>query len=485
MRKERSNRAGFKLISASLALALVSYLSFVFPAPTLTAVAAALALLFTIGFPDSVLYIYAASLFLFQVPVQVPAPGGSTVPVSVPTLAAILFITAACLRQLISSEETTIRSRIPLLLGFVSIVYLMLALLNHRWTFAHQQMALTYFALFATTLAATYELRDPLRSWRVSWIFCVGSATVSLETIYEGWTGRYNLFGLFPSHELRAYGLADPNYTAAFLVTTLPFAFALLIRAQRTMLKLIMVAFIGLSLVGLGMTASRGGVLGCILTLGACSLFLPLSKRTRARSDRSQRRLLAGAWSRAGLLAVMLAVAGFAAYVAPQDLWDRISTTPEDEVAKPKRDDRLQIWDDYLERWRESPWIGKGAGFLEERWMEPHNTHLQNLVEVGVVGLAGFLLLNAFGFWESLAAAGRFARQGVTDLAALSGAVAASLVGFHVTAFFLTSAAHKEMWFLIGFAGALRHVSRSHQGSPLTASSPDLPLTNPLLVGNR
>jgi O-antigen ligase len=484
MRKGGSNRAGFKLILACLALAFASFLAFVFPAPALIAVAAAMALLFTIWFPDCLLYIYAASLFLFQVPVQVPAPGGSTVSVSVPTLTAILFITAACLRRLISREETTIRSRIPLLLGFVSIVYLMLALLNHHWTFAHWQMALTYFALFATTLAAAYELRDPLRAWRVSWVFCVGSATVSLEAIYEGWTGRYNLFGLFPSHELRAYGLADPNYTAAFIVTTLPFAFALLIRAQRTMLKLIMVVLIGLTLVGLGMTASRGGVLGCILTLGACLLFLP-TKRTRAWSDRSQRRLLAGAWSRVGLLAVILAGVGFAAYVAPQDLWDRISTTEKDEVSKPKRDDRLQIWDDYLERWRESPWIGKGAGFLEERWMEPHNTHLQNLVEVGVVGLAGFLLLNAFGFWESLTAARWFVRQGVTDLAALSGAVVASLIGFHVTAFFLTSAAHKEMWFLIGFAGALCHVSRSHQENPLTASPADLPLTNPLLVGNR
>ena len=474
--KERSNHAGPKLLLAGLALAFMSFFAFVFPARALVAVAAVLALPFAIWFPDWVLYIYAASLFLFQV----PASGSLTI--SIPTLTAVLFVTAACLRRLRSREETTTESRIPLLLVIVSFVYLLLALLNHDWTFSHPWMGVTYFALFATTLAAAYELREPLRAWRVSWIFCIGSAVVSLEAVYEGWTGHYNLIGLFPSQVSRAYGLADPNFTAAFLVTMLPFAVANLIRAQRTRIRLITVALIGLTLVGLGMTGSRGGILGCILTLGACFLFIPL-KRTVARSDRSQGGLLTGPWGRIVFLAVILTGAGLAAYLAPQDLWDRISTTEEDEVSNPKSDDRLQVWRDYLQRWRESPWIGKGAGFLEERWMEPHNTPLQNLVEVGVVGLTGFLVLNAFGFWESLAAGRRFALQGVTDLSALSGAVAAALVGFHVTGFFLTSAAHKELWFLIGFAAALCHASRSYRGNPLAANLADLPLTNPLPLG--
>ena len=475
--KERTNHSGIKLILASLALALVSFLAFVSPAPALIAVAAAVAVLFTIWFPDWALYMYAASLFLFQV----PASGSLTI--SIPTITAILFVAAACLRRLRSREETTTESRIPLLLVIVSFVYLMLALLNRDWTFSHPWLALTYFALFATTLAAAYELREPLRAWRVSWIFCIGSAVVSLEAVYEGWTGHYNLVGLFPSNDVRAYGLADPNFTAAFLVTMLPFAVAGLVGAQRTLVKVVMVGLIGLTLVGLAMTASRGGILGCIVTLGACLLFLPL-KRTTARSGKPLTSSLMGTWGRAGLLAVILTTAGFAAYLAPQNMWDRLSTV-EDELSKPKRDDRVQIWGDYLERWRDSPWVGKGAGYLEERWMEPHNTPLENLVEVGLMGLTGFLLLNAVAFWESLSASRWFASQGATDLSALSGAVAASLVGFHVTGFFLTSAKHKELWFLIGFAAALCHASRSSRRSPLAASLADLPLTKPLLLGNR
>ena len=31
-------------------------------------------------------------------------------------------------------------------------------------------------ALFATTLAAAYELQNPVQAWRVGWIFCAGSA---------------------------------------------------------------------------------------------------------------------------------------------------------------------------------------------------------------------------------------------------------------------------------------------------------------------
>lgn len=325
--------------------------------------------------------------------------------------------------------------------------------------------------LFATTLAAAYELREPIRARRVSWIFCAGSAVVSLEAIYEGWTGHYNVVGLFPSFDARAYGLADPNFTAAFLVTMLPFAVAGFVGAQRTQTKVMMVGLIGLTLIGLTLTASRGGILGCIVTLGACFLFLPL-KRTTTGSDRPLITLLGGTWGRAGLLAVVLTGAGFAAYLAPQNMWDRLSTV-EDEFSKPKRDDRMEIWRDYLERWRESPWVGKGAGYLEERWMEPHNTPLQNLVEVGIPGLAGFLLLNALAFWESLAASRRFAMQGTTGLSTLSGAVAASLVGFHFTGFFLTSATHKELWFLIGFAAALCHVSRSSRETRQVPSGQD------------
>jgi O-antigen ligase len=465
------------MLLAGLGLLLATFLAFAFSLPLLVGVSVALGLILAIMFPKWALYLYAASLFLFQV----PALEGMTI--SIPTTTGAVFLAVACFHRLRSPEKATSGSRIPLLLGIISVSYVAAAFLNPKWTLTNPRGTCTYLALFATTLAAAYELRNPAQAWRVSWIFCAGSALVSLEAIYEAWTGHYNLLGLFPSHDERAYGLADPNFTAAFLVTMLPFMIAVLIRARRLLVKLISVALMALSLVGVAITESRGGVLGCVLTLGASFLFIPFRQHRGLSVDRRASGLLASAWGRAGLLAILLCAMGFAAFMAPPTLWDRISTTEDEEVRHPKEDDRLQIWADYLERWRESPWVGKGAGYVEERAMEPHNTPLQNLVEVGVLGLTGFLLLNAFAFWESLSASRRFAVQGLTHLSALSGAVAASLVGFHSTGFFLTSATHKELWFLVGFAAALCHVSKS--GKLSSANWTELPLVNPLRRGNR
>jgi O-antigen ligase len=454
----RANRV--KIPLAGLGLLLATFLTFAFSLPLLVGASVALGVILAIMFPEWALYLYAASLFLFQV----PALEGTTI--SIPTITGALFLAVACFHRLRNPEKATTGWRILVLIGIISVMYLAAALLNLDWTFAHPRGTCTYMALFAVTLAAAYELRNPARAWRVSWIFCAGSGLVAIEAIYENWTGHYNLVGLFPGQEARAYGLADPNYTAAFLVTLLPFMVAHFVRTQHTYVKTLMAALTTLSLVGLAMTASRGGAAGCILVIVAVMLFVPFKKKRASGGDGSLDGLLRFAWGRAGLLALLLCTTGIAAYLAPQNLWDRLSTM--DELSDTRKEDRLRIWQDYLDRWRESPWVGKGAGFLEERDMEPHNTPLQNLVEVGVLGSVGFLLLNAFAVWEALTASRRFALQGTTDMAALSGAVAAALVGFHSTGFFLTSAKHKELWFLIGFAAALSHVSRSSRSSKQT-----------------
>ena len=123
----------------------------------------------------------------------------------------------------------------------------------------------------------------------------------------------------------------------------------------------------------------------------------------------------------------------------------------------------MRIWADYLGQLQESPWWGHGPGYVEEKEELYHNTPLQILFECGVVGFISFAVVNGAAFVETTRARKRFAQQGNHDLTILSGATAASLIGFHSTAFFLTSATHKELWFLIGFAAALHHLSLDRQ----------------------
>jgi hypothetical protein len=453
----------FKVLLAGLGLTFASFLAFAFPLPVLLFVAVVLGLFIAMKFPGCALYLYAASLFLIE------WPSLEGMKISVPTLAGALFLTAACLRRLRSPEEATRGSWIPFMIGIISMFYLAAALLNADWTFAHPRLTITYLALFATTLAASYVLRNPGWAWRVSQIFCAGSAILSLLALYEVWTGQYNMVGVFPGQDERPYGLSDPNITAVMLVTLLPLPAAHFVCGRSTRTKILAVALMALSLVGIGMTASRGGVVGCVLTLGAISLFVGFKQKPGSCGDRPHDRLFGSALRRIGLLAVLLCSVGFAAYVAPQNLWDRLSTV--EQWSNPKKEVRLQIWSYYLDRWRESPWVGKGPGYADEREKYTESTPVQTLVEVGVLGFAAFVVLNALAFWEALNASRRFALQGMTEMSALSGALAASLIGFHSTAFFLTCATHKELWFLLGFAAALSYLSRSNQGARYCAVS--------------
>lgn len=58
-------------------------------------------------------------------------------------------------------------------------------------------------------------------------------------------------------------------------------------------------------------------------------------------------------------------------------------------------DNRLEVWGEYLDRFKEDPirGIGLGAGWGETGLQEPHNLALELLAETGVIGALGFLAM--------------------------------------------------------------------------------------------
>lgn len=58
-------------------------------------------------------------------------------------------------------------------------------------------------------------------------------------------------------------------------------------------------------------------------------------------------------------------------------------------------DNRVDVWEAYFDRYGESPvrGIGLGSGWAEQGLQEPHNLGVQLLVETGLIGLLGFLIL--------------------------------------------------------------------------------------------
>jgi O-antigen ligase len=453
---------GAGLIAASL-------LAFRFPFPALICVLAVIGLAVAVRSPSYVLFLYAGTSILFF-----QASLASGVAISAPFAAGALFVVATVLHVLVTRSPGRLHSFLPGALLVLAIALTFNALAKIEWTRSHPRGLITLWALCAATFCVPQVLRDPKSAWRLGTVLVLGATAISLVGVYESATGQYNLFGFFSgSPEGRAYGLADPNYTAAMLVTLFPFLVAHFVCAGSALARALAVWGIALSLVALAATASRGGMVGLVVTILAI-LLLVSPKRGTESSDHQFPRIRAWIPRRMVLIPVLAVCFGVAVSFAPGLLWERLSTLQDWSHPEEVQGSRVGLWFDYVERWRESPWWGHGPGYLDpaligQSTQFPHNTPLEVLVEVGLIGFVPFLLLNGVAFAEALKARKRFGQRGEYRLSTLSGAVAASLIGFHSTAFFLTSFAHKELWLLLGFAAALHSLSW-RQDASLTGS---------------
>lgn len=456
-----------KQIAAGALLSAISVIGFIHPELALVTIVGSACLVLGIQFPEIALLLYAGTLLFFQVPLA------SEIKVAIPAATGALLLVVSFLRWMYMGATWKVRSILPRLLLYLGATLIISAAVNPTWFLSRPGGLFTFIGLGATSIAVCYLVRDRTLAYRVVGALVLGVPLIAGLTIYEEWSGNYNVLGLFSSGEDRAYGLADPNYTAALLVTILPFIIACYSRATSLVFRMSMIALVVCCYVGIVLTASRGGVIGAVVTTIIAAWWVP----SAAGRHRSWGRLTAFA-----LLGISIMVA---VTFAPQTLWDRLQT--HDQWTNPRTEGRLRIWDSYLDLALQSPWWGHGPGYLDPDYLEgreniPHNTPLQMFTEVGFFGATAFLLVNAAAIWESLKARKRFLNFGDSDGASLSGAIGASLIGFNFTAFFLTSATHKELWLILGLAASMHSISRHLVTNQPIGRLPDFPLRTSSVV---
>lgn len=197
-------------LAAQLMLMLVGFVGSIFfslhPVLVSAAILAAVVLFFGVRFPAWPLLLYAASLFLFQVPLV------AGLFVAVPTAAGALFLTTTVLHMLMTRSSLRLTSPALNTLLWFAVVVLLAGLVNFQWFVSNPRGLVTFWALCTSAVAVGLVLRDERRVWQLVRILIVGTTVVSALAIHESWTGHYNPFGLFPgAEEGRAYALADPK----------------------------------------------------------------------------------------------------------------------------------------------------------------------------------------------------------------------------------------------------------------------------------
>jgi O-antigen ligase len=247
--------------------------------------------------------------------------------------------------------------------------------------------------------------------------------------------------------------MQNPNDMALNMVAFLPLA-AFIAMNHRSAFKRLVAGLCGVSMLGaIVASGSRGGFLG----LGAMLVVLA------AFAVKKNPGFVIG-----GVVLVMCALP-----LVPGTYWNRIASITDeskDEVQSSQARKALmgQAFDAFLE----NPLTGVGAGCFKdwnpkdraEAWHESHNVWLQVAAEMGIFGLAAFLFLVMRAFSAVLQTRRLLRRNPSADqdglLDAHSAAMAASLAGWFVCAFFASVAYNWTFYYLLALAAAPREMIR-------------------------
>jgi O-antigen ligase len=272
-------------------------------------------------------------------------------------------------------------------------------------------------------------------------------------------SGAYGLVAAPPSDDIRLGGAGgDPNETAAAMVAGLALATALAVALRgRPFLRVASSAVVGILGFAVFLTASRGG----LVALGAAliaSIFL---------AGRQRGRMIA--WS---AIAVAITVFYFAA-IAPDAVRERV-IHPEGGTG------RVDIWTVGWRMVEAHPVQGIGAGnfttasvhyllepgailradFIIDEPKVAHNTYLQVLAELGVVGLVLFLTILVFSLVCAFKAHKVAAAAGDRELDIVARATVVALLALYTAYIFVSRDYGKQLWLLLALCPVMLEIAR-------------------------
>ena len=261
----------------------------------------------------------------------------------------------------------------------------------------------------------------------------------------------------------------DPNETAAAMVAGLALATALAVAVRGPFLRLACVTAGVVCMFALFLTSSRGGLIALAVALIAAVI---MGGRRR------------GAMIVAALGAVVVTVFYFAT-IAPDSVRERV-THPEGGTG------RVDIWTVGMRMVRDKPIEGVGSGnfttasihyllepgklvrddFIVDTPKVAHNTYLQVLAELGIVGFALFVTILLFSLVCAFKAHRVAAAAGDRELDIVARATVVALVALFAAYVFVTRDYGKQLWLLLAICPVMLEIARRELQGRLSAAGP-------------
>jgi O-antigen ligase len=336
-------------------------------------------------------------------------------------------------------------------------------------------LATAYMLSFAVFVRTTRQLKAIFATYAVgSLIFGI----VSFITYYAS------------SGEQRGSGFqGDPNYFAVYQVLALPAALALSAFERRPQLRLVYYTIVGVIILSVVSSLSRTGLIA-LSAVVAATLFLPW--RTFFRSA-GQKVTYFFALALASGTAVLIGSTTFVARA-------QSILNPESSATSGYRGSgRLDLWGAAVNGWHQHPWLGLGAGNFEPKALDllqttpgvnttagyvyenrvVHNAYLETLTELGPVGFALFIGVILLTAWYFVASFRRARAAHETALSRFSLALFVALIGYALSAIFLSNQLSRALWILVGLALAIdvmsKRIERERRGELVAPPRPRPP----------
>lgn len=368
------------------------------------------------------------------------------------------------------------------MLPFAIVVYTCWALASVAWTvnpdngldmtgtgYALAQLGLSIVLMLPLVLFLRTEV-DLRRVLKTIWVLAVITGAVSIIQFASGASRSVGTTG-------------DANFFAALQVVVLPLCALLAIETRSPRNRAIVLLGVGVVVGSVITSLSRGG----IFALAAMFLLLSFQPaqsffRTRARKRAFLLCVLVGA-------AVLLAVSFSALSARTSGLFSSGDTGSG----------RTNLWRAAVVAWHWHVWIGIGFGAfigqsnalllqtpgvnlsaydLRSTGQYVHNSYLESLTELGVIGLVLFCVI-LVAIFRSLRRSVREAEAaGLPLTSAFARALLLGFVGYALTSVFLSAETDRTLYTLIGLSLALPRVIREEQRERqiLAADPPPHPL---------
>ncbi|MCB0208053.1 MAG: O-antigen ligase family protein [Anaerolineae bacterium] len=329
---------------------------------------------------------------------------------------------------------------------------------------------------------------------RVVWMLLLAGIFMGTLSVYQQMTGTFdNIYWGFAQAEIKNivgetsdYRIGGPgfgpNAYGQFLVVLVPIALDRLWSERKLGLRILAGWSLGVVVLSIFFTFSRGSFLGLLLVLGAMIIHRPPKVTT---------------------LLVTLLMAMFLVQMMPAQYTDRLKTLFDllpgsDTNALDEISFRGRISENTV-GWRmftDHPLIGVGLANYKANYLSysedlgidarreergAHNMYLQIAAESGLMGLFAMGLIMWVLYRAVRAAVADFEQAGMPDYANLAFAFGVSLLGFFAVAVVKHMAHPRYFWMLCGIALSMPYVARQELQARLADNSRKI--TNAVMLG--